>query len=143
MNAWVVKRSPFARGNVASIITRSYERPSASNRSSRASVASADRILAANVDEPLGGQALSVRQGQRGVDHHAVVRAPLGLQPVEPRQRGVVNGVNLAGHRLAAWVRHDDREAGPDHLVDRYGDGFAQELGGRVDPGIFTPSPSQ
>lgn len=41
----------------------------------------------------------------------------------------VVNVVNLAGHRLAAWVRHDDRKAGLDHLVGRYGDGFAQELG--------------
>ena len=80
MNARVGKRSPFDSGNVASIITRSYERPSRSNWS-------------------------------------------------KLRQRGVVNCVNLAGHRPATSVRHDDREAGPDRLVGRYGDGLVGQYG--------------
>src|ERR1700722_14585526 len=96
----------------------------------------AEAILAANVDERVGWGAIAIRQRQRGVNHPAVVRAPRALQLVEPRQRGVVDGVKLARHLLAAWIRHDDGEANLDHLaghhlVGRCGDGFAQKLGAR------------
>src|SRR5579863_8535520 len=88
-----------------------------------------EAVRAADIDERLGGQPLAIRPGQHGVDQNAVVRAALALQLIEPRQRSVAHGIDLASHRLAIRLRHDDWKAGSDHLVARYRDGFAQELG--------------